>query len=75
MIDAGKEFEKCVSEIVDPQEKLLFGQGFVKGFKLGLKVNRENAKKAIAEAFELLAKGKLSEEMEKLKREAGKEVR
>ena len=66
MINAGKEFKKCLDEIEDPRKKLLFGQGFIKGFNLANKIARED----LAKAFELLTQGKLSEEIEKLKKEA-----
>jgi len=70
VINAGEEFQKCLDEIKGLREKLLFGQGFARGFRLGC----ECAKEDVTEALELLAKGKLSEEIEKLKREARKEA-
>jgi len=66
MIEVGKEFKKCLDEIKGPEEKLPFAQGFLKGFHLGGLCARED----FTEALELLAKGKLSKEIERLKREA-----
>ena len=66
MINVGKEFRKELNAIGDPREKLLFGRGFAKGFKLGC----ESAKENVTKAFEHLAKGTLSEYLEKLKGKA-----
>lgn len=69
MIDAREEFRKCLNDIEDPREKVLFGKGFIKGFEVAC----ESAKENVAEAFEHLKKGTASEYTAKLREEVDEE--